>query len=123
MTGVAERVTDALSARQVVGEPIERQGVTVIPVASVAGGGGRDADGIGFGGMTRPTGAFVIEGGTVRWIPAVDTTALLAVAGVAVAAVLLLGAIKRRRAAKREAASDNHHAEQVRTAQYPSAAD
>jgi uncharacterized spore protein YtfJ len=104
MTAVAERVTDALSARQVFGEPIERRGVTVVPVATVAGGGGGDASGSGFGGVARPTGVFVIEGGTVRWIPAVDATKLLAVVGVAVAAVLLLRAVRRQRAAKQEEA-------------------
>ncbi len=33
-------VRDALSVRQVFGEPVERDGVTVIPAATVMGGGG-----------------------------------------------------------------------------------
>ena len=35
-----KRAREAVSARQVIGEPIERDGVTVIPAATVFGGGG-----------------------------------------------------------------------------------
>jgi hypothetical protein len=31
-------------------------------------------DGMGFGGVVLPTGAYVVKGGQVRWVPAVDVT-------------------------------------------------
>ena len=34
------KTADAISVRRVFGEPYEKDGLTVIPVASVAGGGG-----------------------------------------------------------------------------------
>ena len=41
---ILTRVGDALGIRRVFGEPIERDGVTVVPVAvSVGGGGGGNA--------------------------------------------------------------------------------
>ena len=35
---------------------------------------GRVDDGMGFGGVVLPTGAYVVKGGQVRWVPAVDVT-------------------------------------------------
>jgi hypothetical protein len=35
-----------------------------------------DAGG-GFGGLVMPTGAYVVQGDRVRWVPAVDTTILV----------------------------------------------
>lgn len=68
---------DAIAARRVYGDPVEREGVTVIPAASVRGGGGGGGDaegngGGGFGLQGRPVGAYVIKGGEVTWQPAVD---------------------------------------------------
>ena len=95
----------ALRARDVFGKPVKAGGVTVIPVASVLGGGGggfyeRDAatpqpernEGFGFGLGARPIGAYVIRDGKVRWRPAVDVTrlALGAMAAGAVVAGLAL---------------------------------
>jgi uncharacterized spore protein YtfJ len=92
------KAQEAITARRVYGEPYERDGVTVIPAAAVRGGGGggsgEDATkggsggGGGFGLTARPVGAYVIEGGKVRWDPVVDPTRLvlqviLAVLGVA----------------------------------------
>lgn len=73
---------DSLSARRVYGEPYERDGVTVIPAASVRGGGGgggseteQSSDGgSGFGLMARPVGAYVIRDGEVSWQPVFDLT-------------------------------------------------
>lgn len=72
-----ERARDALTVRRVYGDPIERDGVTVIPAAKVRGGGGGGGDaqgngGGGFGISATPAGAFVIKDGEVRWQPAVD---------------------------------------------------
>jgi Sporulation protein YtfJ (Spore_YtfJ) len=68
---------DAITVSRVFGEPIEEDGVTVVPVAAVRGGGGGGGDdedngGGGFGVSARPVGVYVIEGGEVSWRPAVD---------------------------------------------------
>lgn len=83
-------VREALSARQVFGQPVERDGVTVLPAAMVIGGGGgggeggegpAPAGGAGYGVFARPVGAFEIrEGGEVRWHPAIDRTWMLVAA-------------------------------------------
>jgi uncharacterized spore protein YtfJ len=97
-------IRETLTARRVFGEPIERDGVVVIPAAVVYGGGGggvgqipgaQQGDGGGFGLLARPTGAFVVKDGTARWVPALDVNRLGVVAGV-VAVVWLLA---RRRSA------------------------
>ncbi len=69
---------DAIAAKRVYGEPVEREGVTVIPAASVRGGGGGGGDeenngGAGFGLTARPVGGWVIgPGDEVKWKPAID---------------------------------------------------
>jgi uncharacterized spore protein YtfJ len=87
---------DAVTVKRVYGEPVERDGVTVIPAAAVRGGAGGGGDnegngGGGFGLAARPIGAYVIRGGDVSWRPAVDVNRLLLFA----AALLYL--IARRR--------------------------
>lgn len=89
-------IRDVLSARRVFGEPVERDGVVVIPAAVVFGGGGGGVgnngalqEGGGFGLMARPVGAFVISHGGARWVPAMDVNRLGIFAGVVVAAWLL----------------------------------
>ena len=78
---------DALSVRRVYGEPIERDGVVVIPAAAVGGGGdAEDNGGGGFGLRARPVGAYVIKDGEVTWKPAIDPSRLIA-AGIAVVAL------------------------------------
>ncbi len=79
------RVGDQLSVRRVFGEPVERDGILVIPVAVAFGGGGGGAGpedqgaGGGFGGVVRGIGVYSIAGGRVRFVPAVDMTALAAI--------------------------------------------
>jgi uncharacterized spore protein YtfJ len=68
---------DAMSVKKVFGEPIERDGVIVIPTAKVGGGGGGGSDtegngGGGFGLAAKPAGAYVIKDGEVEWRPAVN---------------------------------------------------
>jgi uncharacterized spore protein YtfJ len=89
-----EGARDAITAGRVYGEPIERDGVTVVPAAAVRGGGGGGGDaedngGGGFGLAARPLGAWVIRDGDVSWRPAVDLTRLAAIAALA-----LFGALK-----------------------------
>jgi uncharacterized spore protein YtfJ len=76
---------DAITVKRVFGDPIETEGVTVIPAAKVGGGGGGGGDnenngGGGFGLGARPVGAYVVKGDDVRWVPAVDVNRLLAFA-------------------------------------------
>jgi uncharacterized spore protein YtfJ len=69
---------DAIAAKRVFAEPLERDGTTVIPAAAVLGGGGGGGDeenngGAGFGLRARPVGAYVIRAdGVVEWKPAID---------------------------------------------------
>ncbi|MDH4175957.1 MAG: spore germination protein GerW family protein [Thermoleophilia bacterium] len=83
-------VQDALSARRVYGDPIERDGALVIPVAALRGGGGGGGDEQGSGGGlgvdARPVGVFVVGQEGVSFEPAVDVTRL-------VTRVLLLAAL------------------------------
>jgi uncharacterized spore protein YtfJ len=88
---------DAIAVGRVYGDPIERDGITVIPVAAVRGGGGGGSDerhngGGGFGVQARPVGAYVIRNGDVEWRPAIDVGRL-----VAVAALVLMVLLWRRR--------------------------
>jgi len=90
---------DAISVGRVFGEPFEKNGVTILPAASVRGGGGGGSGespqgegkgtGGGFGVTARPVGAYVIRGDEVRWEPAVDVTRM-ALMGQAVALIALL---------------------------------
>jgi uncharacterized spore protein YtfJ len=80
-----EGVRDALSVKRVFGDPIEAEGVTIVPAAKVGGGGGGGGDsehngGGGFGINARPVGAYVIRDGAVTWRPAVDVNRVLALA-------------------------------------------
>jgi uncharacterized spore protein YtfJ len=87
---------DTLTVKRVFGDPYERNGVTVVPVARVQGGGGGgqgdSPDGKGFGGggglTARPAGVFVLTGEQVRWQPAVDVNRI--VLGAQVVAVVAL---------------------------------
>ena len=89
-----ERVSDNVSVRRAFGAAYEKDGMLIIPVAMVAGGGGAGAArprsgnpsdvtpqgiqqpdvGGGFGGLVLPVGAYVVRGDHVRWVPAVDAT-------------------------------------------------
>lgn len=70
-------VQDTLTVRRVYGDPVETEGLTVVPAAVVRGGagGGGDSDhngGGGFGLNARPVGAWVIRDGDAEWKPALD---------------------------------------------------
>lgn len=97
---------DALTVKRVFGEAYEKDGVTIIPAASVVGGGGGGqgeregvdsgtGTGTGFGLIARPAGAFVIKGDEVRWQPAIDVTRIAGL--VATYGVLRLLLRRRRR--------------------------
>jgi uncharacterized spore protein YtfJ len=92
---------ESMSATRVFGEPVERDGITVVPAAAVRGGGGGGGDnqengGVGFGVDASPVGAFVIKDGQVSWRPAVNVNRIM-IGWQIVALVALLLAARRRR--------------------------
>lgn len=99
--------TDAMNVKRVFGEPYEKDGVTIIPVAKFGGGGGGgggdgpdgSGSGGGFGLGATPAGVYVIKDGKVAWQPAVDVNRIvLGCQIVGTLALLLLRArIKARR--------------------------
>jgi uncharacterized spore protein YtfJ len=93
---------EALTVKRVFGEPFEKDGLTIVPVAQVMGGFGaggpvatpeaegeagvsaegaapatRTGIGGGFGVVARPAGVYVIRDGRVRWLPSVDVNRML----------------------------------------------
>jgi uncharacterized spore protein YtfJ len=100
---LVEGVRDVASVKRVYGEPYESGGVTVIPAASVRGGGGggtgqsgekESGRGGGFGAVARPSGAWIIENGNVTWKPVVDVNRIV-LGGqiVALVAILVAGRV------------------------------
>ncbi|HEY0606061.1 MAG TPA: spore germination protein GerW family protein [Herpetosiphonaceae bacterium] len=101
MFDMLKQAGSAMAVRQVFGEPYERDGVTIIPVARVMGGGGAGAgnnrddgehgggEGGGFGMAAAPAGVYVIRDGQVRWEPALDINRIV-LGGQIVAIALLL---------------------------------
>ena len=115
---VLTHARDAMTVKRIFGDPYERDGVTVIPVANVMGGvgagggtgvGTRSASagvegvaagaedsgyGLGYGLRATPAGVYVIKGGEVEWKPALDMNRLtLQRAGVILVALLVLRSI------------------------------
>jgi uncharacterized spore protein YtfJ len=96
-----DKTRDALTVKRVFGDPYERNGVTVLPAASVRGGAGGgtgeggegenrgSGTGGGFGVAAKPAGVYVIKGDDVTWRPAVDVNRVI-LGGQIVAIVLLL---------------------------------
>lgn len=105
---VIAQARDSLTVKRVFGEPYEKNGMTVIPVARVqggaGGGGGEGPDGqgkgsgSGFAMTARPVGAYVIRGDELTWRPALDINRII-LGGQIVAIVALLtlrAAVKAR---------------------------
>ena len=100
------KARDAVTVKRVYGDPYERNGITVIPAAAVAGGAGGGSGegpesgqvggGAGFGIQGRPVGAYVIANDQVRWEPAVDVTRIVTQALAAGLAAILLLSWRRR---------------------------
>jgi len=115
---VLGQARDAMSVKRVFGEPIEKNGVMIIPVARVMGGAGAGSgedvgdggsgsgapdelgsdvkraatgSGMGFGVMAGPAGAYVIKGDKVSWQPAVNVERMTAIGGfIGICALLIL---------------------------------
>ena len=117
---VLSHARDAMTVKRVFGDPYEKDGVVVIPVANVMGGagagGGQSAGvlpaspdeeavgqrakdsgyGMGYGLRATPAGVYVIKAGEVEWKPALDMNRLtLQRAGVAIVALCVLRSIIR----------------------------
>jgi uncharacterized spore protein YtfJ len=117
---VLNHAREAMTVKRVFGDPYEKEGLTVIPVANVMGGvgagggtgiraktagaseeavGNGAADsgyGMGYGLRASPAGVYVIKNGEVEWEPALDMNRLtLQRAAVTVVALLVLRSIIR----------------------------
>jgi uncharacterized spore protein YtfJ len=108
MKDIMQSWQDTYTVQRVFGDPVEKDGVTVIPVATVSGGGGGgsspaseasdgEGSGGGFGGMARPAGVFVVTADGAEWIPSLDVT-LVTLAGIGLGALITvtLGKVFRR---------------------------
>ena len=106
---VTAGVRDSMTVSRVFGDAIERNGVTIIPVALIAGGGGGGGDnsteggsGAGFGLRAKPVGVYVIRGNDVSWQPALDLNrVILGGQLVAVFALLAIRGIVKARLRRR----------------------
>jgi uncharacterized spore protein YtfJ len=109
---VLSRSLGTMTVKRVFGEPIEKDGLMLVPVARIGGGGGGGGGegedqgkgkgsgfGLGLGLGVEPAGAYVIKDGNVRWQPAVDPTRIiLRLGGLALIAIVQ---VARARAKKR----------------------
>ena len=104
---------DSLSVKRSYGDPYELDGVTVIPVARVAGGagggGGEGTDdegasgggfGTGFGLSVSPVGVYEVRGDHVVWKPTLDVNRLArrgqVLAGIIAVCVTLVVLVRSR---------------------------
>jgi uncharacterized spore protein YtfJ len=116
IANLLSKVSDTMHVSRCFGPASEHDGVTIVPVAFVAGGGGGggstepvepspdavDAEpsasvtgaGGGFGGVSWPLGVYVIQNGQVRWVPALDVTRL------AIAVISVVKLVAKLRAAR-----------------------
>lgn len=102
---IAEAVQINANAKQVYGEPIERNGATIIPVAKVqwgfgGGGFGRGAlerGGGGGGARAMPAGFIVLKNGEAEFRRYRDSNDIALLAGVALAGVVAGVLIARRK--------------------------
>ena len=102
LTKLIDRVTLSANARMIYGEPVERDGATVIPVGKVrwglGGGEGGDVEGNGGGGGgggvgVSPVGYIEIKNGTTRFKPIFDPALIVQIisASAFVSLVVLTG--------------------------------
>jgi uncharacterized spore protein YtfJ len=101
LSELAERIGARLGAATVFGSPVERNGVTVVPVAVArfgigAGGGsdtskGQECEGGGGGGTVSPAGYIELKDGRSRFVPIVHPARMLAlVLGAVIAAFVIM---------------------------------
>jgi len=106
---VVDQLTESGNARTVYGDPVEREGRTVVPVARIGygfGGGfgqgdgeldeGGSGGGIGAGLSARPVGALEVTDHETRFVPVADRRRQAALVGTFLVG-LFVGALLRRR--------------------------
>lgn len=104
LAALAERIGASASASAVFGEPVEREGVTVIPVARASwgfgGGSGGEPPNEGAGGgggsLVTPIGYIEIRADGAEFKPLHDRARALALLGLAAGAVGLAARARRR---------------------------
>ncbi|WP_323771620.1 GerW family sporulation protein [Antarctobacter sp.] len=110
LKGTVEELEKLLNAKNVLGDPIERDGATVIPIVSYGfgfgAGGGTGSDsgkgagaGTGAGGGIRPLGAIIIDQNGAR-VEAVKGAANSLAAAVTEVAGKVISAVDRDRSRK-----------------------
>jgi uncharacterized spore protein YtfJ len=100
LASVADRLGAHYGASSVFGAPVERDGVTVVPVAAVRfgfGGGtgsdpakGGEGEGAGAGGSMTAAGYIELKDGRSRFVPIVRPERMVALACLGLVAVLML---------------------------------
>ncbi len=118
---IMTQARDVLTVKRVFGEPYEKDGLTIIPAATLAGGGGggrgdgtdSTGSGGGFGVGARPVGAYVIKDGAVRWHPALDLNRVIL--GGQIVGVIMLLTIRAIMTTRARAWRDVHTGPEVRT--------
>jgi uncharacterized spore protein YtfJ len=100
---LARRIGETASVQFVFGNPVERDGVTVIPVAQASWGfehggskDGRTPGSNGGGATVRPVGFIELSGGKARYRPILDWMAAVVVGLAGLALGILLGVMARR---------------------------
>jgi uncharacterized spore protein YtfJ len=96
---VLSKARDSMTVSRVFGEPIEKDGMTIVPVARVSGGGGggggtdeegSGGSGVGYGVQAQPLGVYVIKDGKLTWQPAIDVNKVIMGGQLLVIILLLL---------------------------------
>lgn len=114
---VSEKILQGLEpyygVQRVFGEPIEKDGLTVLPVAKIRGGGGGgggggtsdesgsgSGEGGGFGISSEPAGVYVITSDGVEWQPAIDKNKMIVAGTLVSIALFFFGFLSFRTRAK-----------------------
>ena len=111
---VLGRIGDSVTGHKSFGPSFEKDGILVIPVAYVFGGGGggegeepgkpgeagpKKGLGGGFGLVSWPIGAYVVQNDQLRWVPVIDPALMLTTSALALATVIR--ALRRKKARRR----------------------
>jgi uncharacterized spore protein YtfJ len=111
---VMARIGESITGHKSFGPAFERDGTLVIPVAYVFGGGGggegeeppkpgqegtKKGLGGGYGLVSWPIGAYVVQNGQVRWVPVIDPAVMIGAGAFALA--IVIKALRRKKPRRR----------------------